>query len=224
MTERPPTRAAWAARPDCRGGVAGAGVGLAGVYGIGDLQAQCGRRRRLPGRGRNGPAAGAAGAWRNRGVNAVGTPRRVPDLAFRDGSGKPIAARRLSRPHRSPEPLGDLVRALPQGNAGARPAAGPDRRPGLRGGRDQHRYPRSGEAAGLPDGCRNHRSSLITPTDRQCVPGPEGDRQGLRHADHDPDRPHRAARSAILAGPAEWASEDAIKLTAAVRLAQLIQR
>ena len=49
---------------------------------------------------------------------------RLPDLAFTDADGKPAHARRLAGHDRAAQPVGHLVRALPQGDAGARRAAG----------------------------------------------------------------------------------------------------
>ena len=63
-----------------------------------------------------------AGRWpRSRSPIA---PLRLPDLAFRDAAGNAAASRRLARAHRAAQPVGHLVRALPQGDAGARRARG----------------------------------------------------------------------------------------------------
>ena len=55
-------------------------------------------------------------------VNVAKSPLQVPDLAFQDASGKPLDSRPLARAHGAAQPVGHLVRALPQGNAGARRA------------------------------------------------------------------------------------------------------
>ena len=102
------------------GGVAGVAVGLAGVYGIGRLAGNAAAdpackpavetaRRMAP--LVRGEVAAAGG--RQRAENACRSwPSRTP--------AGPQNARRLARPHRAAEPVGDLVRALPQGDAGAR--------------------------------------------------------------------------------------------------------
>ena len=54
-----------------------------------------------------------------------GPENACPMLAFKDASGSAQDARRLARPDRAVEPVGDLVRALPQGDAGARRACRP---------------------------------------------------------------------------------------------------
>ena len=132
------------------GGVVGVAVGLAGVYGIGRLTgnaaARSGLRRRWkpPAGWRRWPAA----KWPRFGRQCPEKPAGC--WPSRTAAG-PQNARRLARPHRAAEPVGDLVRALPQGDAGARRLAGQARRRGFRGGGGQHRHPRSRQAEGLAE-------------------------------------------------------------------------
>ena len=51
---------------------------------------------------------------------------------------------------------------------------------------------------------------------RQGLPGAEDGGQGVRHAHHPAHRP-KGCELATLAGPAEWHSEDALKLVMAAR-------
>ena len=96
-----------------------AGVVLAGVYGMGRLRgnpavAACLSRRSRPRPDR------AAGAGRGRGPD--GGTKALPGARsrFQGRRRARSQAQRLARPYRAPQPLGDVVRALPQGNAGAR--------------------------------------------------------------------------------------------------------
>ena len=130
------------------GGFAGVVVGLAGIYGIGHLAgnvavapecrpAQETAKRIAP------LIRGEVAA-----LTLAKAPKRPPDLAFQRRKRSAQDAGRLARQDRAVQPVGHLVRALPQGNAGARRAAGQARRTGFRGGRGQHRHPRC---------CRNRR-------------------------------------------------------------------
>ena len=60
-----------------------------------------------------------------------------------------------------------------------------------------------------------HRPRLLRRSERQGVPGPQGDRPRVRHADDAAGRSATAASLATIAGPAEWASDDAVKLVEA---------
>ena len=105
------------------GGVLGVAVGLAGVYGIGRLagnvavDAAC--KPALETARRLAPLAKGEVAA----VAIATAPKALPALAFQDGNGAPKTARRLARPDGAVQPVGHLVLALPQGNAGARRAA-----------------------------------------------------------------------------------------------------
>ena len=123
-------------------------------------------------------------------------------------------ARRLARPHRAAEPVGHLVRALPQGDAGAR-------RPAERklGGADfevvavniDTRDPDKPKAWLKEVGVN---TSPITPTERQGVSGSQGVGKASACRPRCWSTP-TAASFARLAGPAEWASDDAVKLVSA---------
>ena len=121
---------------------------LAGVYGIARSAKQSGGRR-LRRSGRDRRPARAAGARRSR--RARCRPGAIPRSRSRlQGCRRPRAdAEGLARPHRPSQPLGDLVRALPQGDAGARRARAGARRAEVRGGRRQYRHPRSRQAASV---------------------------------------------------------------------------
>jgi hypothetical protein len=100
------------------GGVAGVAVGLAGVYGIarltGNAAVEAACKPAVETARRMAPLARGEVAA----VAVATAPKHLPALAFDDGSG----ARK-----------GDLVRALPQGNAGAGCLAGQARQPRVRG-------------------------------------------------------------------------------------------
>ena len=171
MTERTRPKAA----PRDRAGadrwpavVAGVAVGLAG--GI--------RDRHVPRQSAATPPcrAGASrrpGGWRRSRaaksrpcVPATGRCA-LPDLAFRDGSGSERQPRRLARAHRAAQPVGDLVRPMPQGDAGARRAAGQARRPGFEVVADQYRHPRPRQAADLAQGGRHRQARLLRRSQRK---------------------------------------------------------
>ena len=83
------------------------------------------RRRRRPARPAvgAGAAAGAARrAARSPRSRSPSTPVRLPASPSRTAAGAAQASRRLARPHRAAQSVGHLVRALPQGDAGARRA------------------------------------------------------------------------------------------------------
>ena len=145
------------------GGIAGVAVGLAAVYGIGAMQrnpAGCG----LPARPPSWPSGSRR--WRaakSRRVEHRGRAEALPDLAFTRRRRQAAHARRLPRPHRAAEPVGHLVRAVPQGDAGARRAAGQARRRQFRGRGGQYRHAQSRQAEGLAEGGRRSSSSPISP-------------------------------------------------------------
>ena len=112
------------------------------------------------------------------------TPFRVPDLAFKDAAGRERTLADWRGRTRAAQPVGHLVRALPQGNAGARRARRRPRRPEIRGRRRQYRHPRSRKSRRPSSRRSASPTSPITPIrQRQGIPGPESCRQGLRHAD-----------------------------------------
>jgi hypothetical protein len=104
------------------GGIAGVAVGLAAVYGIGRFQRNAGDAACRPAvelAQRIAPLARgevAALACARRRCGCPISPSAMP--RGRD------ASRRLARAHRAVQPVGHLVRALPQGDAGARRARG----------------------------------------------------------------------------------------------------
>ena len=145
------------------GGIAGVAVGLAAVYGIGRLPAQCGRCRLRPAvelAQRIAPLARGevAALRRGRAAAAAARSRLSRCRRGREASG------RLARPHRAVQPVGHLVRALPQGDAGARRARRQARRARLRGGGGQYRHPRSRQAAQLAQGGRHRPARPTMPT------------------------------------------------------------
>ena len=174
------------------GGVAGVAVGLAGVYGIGRLDRQCGGRSGLQGRGGNRPPDGAAGPRRGR--------RRLGRQGAQKPAGAGLQGRQRGREDRSPTGAAARVllnlwatwcvpcrKEMPaldalQGKLGGRR---------LRGRLHQHRHPRPRQAEGLAEGGRRQHARLLRRQQRQGVPGPQGDRQGLRHADHADRRSER---------------------------------
>ena len=73
------------------GGVAGVAVGLAGVYGIAYPDTQCRGRFRLPAsRWKSAGKAAPFARGEVAAVNIAKSPLKVPDLAFQDASGKPM--------------------------------------------------------------------------------------------------------------------------------------
>ena len=142
-------------------------------------------------------------------------PLRLPDIGFRDAAG---AERHLADwrgrtvllnlwatwcvPCRKEMPALDAL----EGKLGG---------PAIRGGRDQHRHPRPRQAACLAQGRRHRPARLLRRPQRQGLSGLE-DRRAARPACRRRSWSIRpAARSARVAGPAEWASEDALKLISA---------
>ena len=125
---------------------------------------QIGRRPGLPAGGRDGAADRAVRPRRGRRHDRGGAadPAAGHDLPRRHR--RRAQAVRLARAHRAVQSLGHLVRALPQGDAGARRTAGQARRRRFRGGRGEYRHARSGQAA-APGSRRSASSgSPITPT------------------------------------------------------------
>ena len=101
----------------------GAAIGFAGIYGIGGL------KRNAAGDSACRPAVALAKKLAPLAQGEVAALTMATDAA--EAAGSRLRGRRrqaqkalgLARPHRAGEPVGDLVRALPPGNAGAgRPA------------------------------------------------------------------------------------------------------
>ena len=161
------------------------------------LQRNRGRRGVPAGRRARG-AARAARARRGRGASAIATEPQAPARARLRGRRRQAAhARRFPGQDRAAEPVGHLVRAVPQGDAGARRAAGASS------------AGRHFEVVAINIDTRNldkpkawlsevgdRAARLLRRSEREGVPGPQGDRQGVRHADDAADRPATAASSA----------------------------
>ena len=99
-------------------------------------------------------AGGATGAARQGEIAALRSQSRAArrDLAFNVARRREADARRFLGPGDRAQSLGDMVRALPRGNAGARSAAGEGRRQGIRGGRGQRRHRATRRAGAFLDG------------------------------------------------------------------------
>jgi thiol-disulfide isomerase/thioredoxin len=95
MTERPTTRFAGKRRAVILAGVAGLAVGLAGVYGIAALTRNAGgdAAKDVPCRPTVESARKVAPFARGEvaGVNVAKSPLKVPSLAFQDAAGKPLS-------------------------------------------------------------------------------------------------------------------------------------
>ena len=173
------------------GGFAGVGVALAGIYGMGWLVRKSAVPEACRPAAQLAQTAPAARPRRSRGARSRQQPdpadgRRVPRRR-RQGT----QPRRLEGQDRAAQPVGHLVRALQEGNAGARRIAEKARRSGFRGGGGQHRHPQSGKGQGLADRYRDRGADLLRGQLGEDIPGAEGKRSRLRHADHDSDRPER---------------------------------
>ena len=217
MTENPqPSTAKRYLAMILAGGIAGVVVGLAGVYGIATLTGNAGGdtasnvtcrpavelAKKLAPLARGEVAA----------VNVAKSPLKLPDLSFQDASGKPLTlAHWRGRtvllnlwatwcvPCRKEMPTLDAL----QEQAG---------RPRLRGGGGQYRYPRSGKAEGFSERNWHREARLLRRSGCQDLPGLEG-RSAAPSACRRPCWWTRTvARLGTIAGPAEWASDDAVKL------------
>ena len=91
-------------------------------------------------------------------------PAPLPDVAFVNAEGKPVEPQGLERQGRAAEPVGDLVRALPRGDAGARPPAGGARLRQVRGRGARRRQGRPRGREEVPATRPRRRSSNCTPT------------------------------------------------------------
>ena len=142
-------------------------------------------------------------------------PEALPEVKFQDASGQGAHARRLARQGRAPQPVGDLVPALPQGDAGARPAAEGDWAP-----TNSRWWPSASTARGW------QALAQVPRRDQGRAPC------ALRRRDRAPEL-GRCGRSACrprccstrqgreigrLLGPAEWDSEDAKRLIRSARI------
>ena len=199
---------------------------------LGALAGGRGRRRpirdgapRRQGRERLSRRVGQAGARRlrpwpranSRRCSVDAEPRRAEPFAFeRDGGGKLTLADFKGRA-RAAQPVGDLVRALPGGDAGARPASGRERGPALRGGGGQCRHREARTAGGVPRWQSASRPSPATPIraatrSRPCA------RTARRSACRRPSSSTRtAARSASSPAAVKWDSAEAEALVAALK-------
>ena len=135
---------------------------------------------------------------------------RLPDLAFTDGTASQKTIR-LARAHGSSEPVGDLVRALRK----EMPAAdnpGQARRP-ISGSGDQHRYRDQPNQAFLKNA---NLTSVGYFTDVSAKVFQ--DRKSVGRALGMPTSvlvDGKGCESGTIAGPAEWDSDDAVKLISA---------
>ncbi|MGH6683263.1 MAG: thiol:disulfide interchange protein TlpA [Pseudolabrys sp.] len=73
------------------GGVAGAAVGLAGVYGIGTLTRNAGGDETCRPAVELAKKLGPLARGEMAAVNVARSPLKIPDLAFKDGAGKPLS-------------------------------------------------------------------------------------------------------------------------------------
>ncbi len=118
----------------------------------------------LPARHDRDRHAAARARRGRRGAGGQGAEARCPTLAFTGARRQADDPRGLPGQDGAAQPLGDMVRAVPQGDAGARRAAGQARRRRFPGRRDQHRHAQPRQAQGLARRERHHHASPITPT------------------------------------------------------------
>ena len=216
MTERRSTKPAPRRRLSLilAGGIAGVAVGLAGVYGIslflGNAAIDPACRPAVETAQRIAPfARGEVAA-----MSAAQRPIRLPDLAFRDGRRHRTPSRRLARTHGAVQSVGHLVRALPQGDAGARRIAGEARRRRFRGGGGQYRHPRRRKPRAWLKEVGIERLAYYADPAAKVF-------QDLKQVGKAWGMPTTllvdgaGCEIGTLAGPAEWASDDAIKLVSA---------
>ena len=191
--------------------ILGAMAGLAVVYGMGGVPAQCGRN---PPAGRP-PISPKSSTPLLRGEIAALAPAKAPiraaDLSFRDDEGRDrtladwkdrVVLLNLWAtwcvPCKKEMPALD---ALQQKAGRAR----------FRSGRRQYRHPRSREGEGLAEGSRHFAARLLRRSTAKIF-------QDLKAAGRAFGMPttllidKQGCEVASLAGPAEWASEDAINL------------
>ena len=153
---------------------------------------QCGGRPGLQGRGGNRPPDGAAGPRRGR--RRLGRQRpenacrrwpsrtaAAPTKSLADWRGRTVLLNLWATwcvPCRKEMPALDALQAK-LGGADFEVVS------------DQHRHPRSRQAERLAEERRRQHARLLRRQQRQGVPGPQGDRQGVRHADHADRRSER---------------------------------
>ena len=168
-----------------------AAVVLAGIYvtlagqGNGGVAAECvaakaaGGGARSVGRRRGGGFSARARAGKALRACLHGNRRQADD------------ARRFQRQGGAGQSLGDVVRPMPAGDAGARPAAGGARRRRFcrRAGLDRHR--RSGAAKGISRAGRGEEPAALHRPHDQDIRGREGAWTGDRPAGDVPPRPQR---------------------------------
>ena len=80
-------------------------------------------------------------------LQVASEPRRAEQFAFERDGRRQADACRFQGPRGAAQPVGDLVRALPGGDAGARSASGRQGRAGVRGGGGECRHRAAREAA-----------------------------------------------------------------------------
>ena len=181
------------------------------------------RRRRSTGRSRGQgkgacPAASVALADKLRplakgevaALAVAKTPKLATPVAFAGPDGQKLSLADFKGRAVLLEPMGDLVRALPRGNAGARQAAGRGRRAEIRGGDRQRRHRAGGAGGKIPRRDRRLASHSATPTiaatrSRRCALA--GKALGLPTSlliDAE------GCEIGVVAGPANWTSPDAL--------------
>ena len=116
------------------------------------------------------------------------TPEPLPDITFQDASGKDVTLSSFKGKTVLLEPLGDLVRALPRGNAGPQPSAAGARQRQVRGRGAEPRPARATRP-------RASFSTRSRPTDVKLYADATA-KQGIgaearRHADDDPHQQGR---------------------------------
>ena len=190
--------AAWPASPSDWPGY----TGLARLTGNAAADAACSRRwKRAPDR-----AAGARRGRRGRHRRDARKParsrlpgrRRQPRKTLADWRGRTVLLNLWATwcvPCRKEMPALDALQAQA-------------RRRRVRGGADQHRHPRSRQAEGLAQGSRRQQLAYYADPSAKVFQDLKAIGKRLRHADDAAGRSERL-RIGTIAGPAEWASDDA---------------
>ena len=132
------------------------------LYGKAPGPARASRNARPP-RGRPPPGSAPLAKGEVAALRGRQAPRPAPALAFNGPDGKKLTLADFQGRAKAAQPVGDLVRALPRRDAGARPAAGGGRRQEFRSRRRQCRHRAARPAAGLSQRDRRRRASGATP-------------------------------------------------------------